>query len=37
MIPAVTFRSESVLPTLDTKPDKPIPTMIYVYGGFGVS
>lgn len=36
-IPLFIIRKKSVLPTLDTKPEKPIPTIIYVYGGFGKS
>lgn len=34
-IPLFIVRKKSVLPSLDTKPAKPIPTLIYVYGGFG--
>lgn len=34
-IPLFIVRKKSVLPTLDSKPEKPIPTLIYVYGGFG--
>ena len=30
-------RKKSVLASLDSKPDKPIPTLLTGYGGFGVS
>lgn len=30
-------RKKSVLPTLDSKPAAPIPTLLHGYGGFGVS
>lgn len=36
-IPMFAVRHKSVLPTLDSKPEKPIPTLVYVYGGFGES
>jgi prolyl oligopeptidase len=36
-IPAFAVRQKSVLPTMDSKPEKPIPTLVYVYGGFGES
>lgn len=36
-VPMFIVRSKDVLPTLDSKPDKPIPTMMFVYGGFGVT
>lgn len=34
-IPMFIVRKKKLLPTLDSKPKKPIPTFIYVYGGFG--
>lgn len=34
-IPMFIVRKKSVLPSLTSKPKKPIPTLIYVYGGFG--
>ena len=36
-VPIFLVRHKSVLPTLDSKPEGPIPTLLYVYGGFGVS
>jgi prolyl oligopeptidase len=30
-------RKKSVLPTLYAKIEEPLPTMLYAYGGFGVS
>ena len=30
-------RKKSILPTLDAKPENPIPTLLYGYGGYGVS
>jgi prolyl oligopeptidase len=35
-IPMFIVRHKDVLPTLDFKPEKPIPTLMYVYGGFGI-
>lgn len=35
-VPAFLIRKKSVLPTIDSVPEKPIPTLIYGYGGFGV-
>lgn len=36
LIPATVAWNKDVLPSLESKPDSPIPTMIYIYGGFGV-
>ena len=36
MVPMTIVRNKDVLPSLDFKPDKPIPTLIDVYGGFFV-
>ena len=36
-VPMFAVRQKHVLPSLDIKPEKPIPTLIYVYGGFGES
>lgn len=30
-------RKKSVLPSLSEKSKKPIPTLLYAYGGFGIS
>jgi len=35
-IPLFLIRKKSVLPSVDSTPEKPIPTLIYTYGGFGV-
>lgn len=37
MIPCVIVRNRNVLSSLAQKPEKPIPTWIYMYGGFGVN
>jgi prolyl oligopeptidase PreP (S9A serine peptidase family) len=29
------IRKKSILPSVYSKPNKPIPTIIYAYGGFG--
>jgi len=29
------IRKKSILPSMDSKPTKPIPTILYGYGGFG--
>lgn len=31
------IRKKSVLPSIDETPEKPIPTLLYAYGGFGIS
>jgi len=31
------IRKKSILPTLDSVPKKPLPTILYGYGGFGSS
>lgn len=31
------IRKKSVLANVDETPDKPIPTILYAYGGFGIS
>jgi prolyl oligopeptidase len=36
-VPIFLVRHKDVLPTLDSKPEGPIPTLLFVYGGFGVS
>lgn len=36
-VPMFIVRKKSVLPSLDQKPSKPIPTLLYAYGGFGIS
>lgn len=36
-IPMFIVRKKSTLPSLAQKPDKPITTLLYGYGGFGVS
>lgn len=36
-VPMFIVRKKSVLPSLDNKPKKPIPTLLYGYGGFGIS
>lgn len=36
-VPMFVVRHKDVLPTLDSKPAKPIPTLLYGYGGFGVT
>jgi prolyl oligopeptidase PreP (S9A serine peptidase family) len=36
LIPATVSYNKDVLSSLDARPDRPIPTMIFVYGGFGV-
>lgn len=36
-VPMFLVRKKSVLPTLDFKPKQPIPTLIYTYGGYGLS
>jgi prolyl oligopeptidase len=37
IVPMTIIRKKSVLPTLDTVPDKPILTHLYGYGGFGTN
>jgi prolyl oligopeptidase len=34
-VPMFLIRKKSTLPDLSKRPKKPIPTLIYVYGGFG--
>jgi prolyl oligopeptidase len=34
-VPMFLIRKKSILPSLDKKPTKPIPTILYGYGGFG--
>jgi len=36
-IPMFIVRKKSLLPTLESKPTKPLPTLLYGYGGFTVS
>lgn len=36
-VPMFIVRKKSVLPSLNDKPAKPIPTLLYAYGGFGIS
>jgi len=36
-VPMYITRKKSVLPSLDHIPEKPIPTILYAYGGFGSS
>ena len=36
-VPMFLIRKKSTLASLDSKPAKPIPTMLYGYGGFTVS
>ena len=36
MVPMTIVRNKNVLPSLDFRPTKPIPTQIDLYGGFGV-
>lgn len=36
-VPMFIIRKKTTLGSLDQKPDKPIPTLLYGYGGFGVS
>lgn len=36
-VPMFLIRKKSVLPSLDKAPEKPIPTILYGYGGFGNS
>lgn len=35
-VPMFIVRKKSFLPTLDSKPKAPMPTLLYGYGGFGV-
>ena len=30
------IRKKDVLPDINVKPEKPIPTLLYGYGGFGI-
>lgn len=36
-MPMFIIRKKSVLPSIDETPEKPIPTILYGYGGFGIS
>ena len=36
-VPMYMIRKKSILPSLDTIPKKPLPTILYGYGGFGSS
>jgi prolyl oligopeptidase len=36
-VPMFLIRKKSVLPSVDNPPEKPIPTILYGYGGFGNS
>lgn len=36
-VPMYLIRKKSTLPSLDKVPDKPLPTILYGYGGFGSS
>ena len=36
-IPMFIVRKKTNLPSLDSKPAKPLPTVLYAYGGFGKS
>lgn len=36
-VPMFIVRKKSVLPDLDKKPAKPLPTLLYAYGGFGIT
>lgn len=36
-VPMFIVRKKSVLPSLDSRPAKPVPTLLYGYGGFGIS
>lgn len=36
-VPMFMVKKKTTLPTLDTKPEKPIPTVLYGYGGFNIS
>lgn len=36
-VPMFIIRKKSTLPSLDKTPEKPIPTILYAYGGFGIS
>lgn len=36
-IPMFLVRHKDVLPSLDSKPEKPIPTLMFGYGGFGTT
>jgi prolyl oligopeptidase len=36
-VPMFVVRKKSVLATLESKPEKPIPTLIYSYGGYGLN
>lgn len=35
-VPMFIVRKRSLLPTMESKPHKPLPTILYAYGGFGV-
>jgi hypothetical protein len=35
MISATTVRNKDILPTLDMKPESPVPLLMETYGGFG--
>jgi len=36
-VPMFVVRKKSVLATMESKPDKPVPTLIYSYGGYGLN
>lgn len=36
-VPMFIVRKKSLLPTINSKPHKPLPTILYAYGGFGIS
>jgi len=36
-VPMFMVRKKSTLPSVDSVPEKPIPTVLYGYGGFNVS
>lgn len=36
-VPLTLLRNTKTFPSLEEKPEKPVPTILYVYGGFGVN
>lgn len=35
-VPMFIVRKRSLLPSIDSRPERPLPTLLYAYGGFGI-